>query len=151
MPEHFSKCEQDAWGGFLGIYAYMNRLIEADLQEHSRITHVEFEVLLRLSWEVNHRLRIQDLAAQSILTRSGISRVVERLEKAGLVKREGASEDKRGAYAVLTEEGIARFQKAAQAHIAFVRQNFLSLFSDQEMEQMAGFWKRVEENQKKSE
>ena len=143
----FSQVEQDAWGGFLGAYARINRLVEEDLQAHSRITHVEFEVLLRLSWEENHRLRIQDLAAQSLLTRSGVSRVVERLEKAGLVTREGASEDRRGAYAVLTEEGITRFQKAADAHIEFVRKNFLSLFSEQELKQMAKFWKRVEESQ----
>ena len=146
MPEHFSKCEQDAWGGFLGTYAYINRLIEADLQERSRITHVEFEVLLRLSWEPTHRLRIQDLAAQSILTRSGISRVVERLEKAGLVTREGASEDRRGAYAVLTEAGVERFRTAAQGHVAFVREHFLAHFSEQELEQMAGFWQRLEKS-----
>ncbi|NOT04226.1 MAG: MarR family transcriptional regulator [Anaerolineales bacterium] len=140
----FSQIEQDAWGGFLGAYAYINRIVEEDLQEHSRITHVEFEVLLRLSWEESHRLRIQDLAAQSILTRSGVSRVVERLEKAGLVKREEASEDRRGAYAVLTDEGAARFQKAAQAHMSFVRQKFLSLFNDEELKQMSGYWKRLE-------
>ena len=144
MPEHFSKCEQDAWGGFLGAYAYINRLIEADLQERSRITHVEFEVLLRLSWEPAHRLRIQDLAAQSLLTRSGISRVVERLEKAGLVTREEASEDRRGAYAVLTEAGVERFRTASNGHIDFVRKHFLAHFNEQELEQMAGFWKRLQ-------
>ncbi len=141
----FSQIEQDAWGGFLSAYARINRLIEEDLQSHSRITHVEFEVLLRLSWNATHRLRIQDLAAQSLLTRSGISRVVERLENAGLVMREEASEDRRGAYAILTEEGITRFQKAAQAHIAFVREHFLSLYNDEELKQMSVFWKRLEE------
>ncbi|MBI5824805.1 MAG: MarR family transcriptional regulator [Chloroflexi bacterium] len=147
----FSQLEQDAWGGFLGAYAKINRMIEEDLQAHSHITHVEFEILLRLSWEENHRLRIQDLAAQSILTRSGVSRVVERLEKAGLVKREGASEDRRGAYAVLTDEGAVRFQKASQAHIEFVRKNFLSLFNDEELNQMSGYWKRLEEQNPKNE
>jgi len=144
----FSKIEQDAWGGFLGTYARINHMIEEDLQSHSHITHVEFEVLLRLSWEKSHRLRIQDLAAQSILTRSGVSRMVERLEKAGLVKREEASEDRRGAYAVLTEQGAERFQSASQAHITFVRENFLGLFNDEELTQMSAFWKRVEENKK---
>ncbi|MCI0553768.1 MAG: MarR family transcriptional regulator [Anaerolineae bacterium] len=145
MADHFSECEQAAWGGFLGVYAYINRLIEADLREHSRITHVEFEVLLRLSWEPTHRMRIQDLAAQSILTRSGVSRVVERLEKAGLVTREEAAEDRRGAYAILTEAGMERFRAASEKHIAFVRERFLGRFSEQELEQMAGFWKRFRE------
>ncbi|MCI0549995.1 MAG: MarR family transcriptional regulator [Anaerolineae bacterium] len=143
MTEDFSPVERDAWGGFLKTYAYINRLIEADLQEHARITHVEFEVLLRLSWQENQRLRIQDLAAQSILTRSGLSRVVERLEKAGLVIREEACEDRRGAYAVLTEAGVERFRTASQAHMDFVRRNFLDLFNDEELKQMAAFWKRM--------
>ena len=145
MGDGFSEIEQNAWGGFLGTHARMNRMIEEDLQSHSQITHVEFEVLLRLSWNENHRVRIQDLAAESVITRSGVSRVVERLEKAGLVTREEASEDRRGAYAVLTEEGLARFQQAIKAHVAFVRENFLSHYNEQELEQMAGFWKRLQE------
>ena len=145
MGDGFSEIEQNAWGGFLGAHARMNRMIEEDLQSHSQITHVEFEVLLRLSWNENHRVRIQDLAAESVITRSGVSRVVERLEKAGLVIREEASEDRRGAYAVLTEKGLARFQQAIRAHVAFVRENFLSHYSEDELEQMGGFWKRLDE------
>ncbi|MBK8618222.1 MAG: MarR family transcriptional regulator [Anaerolineales bacterium] len=144
MGDGFSDIEQAAWGGFLGAYGRMNRMIEEDLQSHSHITHVEFEILLRLSWNENHRVRIQDLAAESVITRSGVSRVVERLEKAGLVTREEAPEDRRGAYAVLTKEGAARFEKAIKAHVAFVRENFLSKFSDKELNQMSAFWKRLE-------
>lgn len=141
----FSPIEQGAWGGFLSIYSRLNRLIEEDLQEHARISHAEFEILLRLSWHENHRLRIQDLAAQSILTRSGVSRVVERLEKVGLVIREEASEDRRGAYAVLTEAGKERFGIAADAHATFVRRHFLNLYTEAEQQQMGEFWKRAEQ------
>ncbi len=144
MSKHFNDLEQNAWGGFLSAYAKMNRIIEDDLQAHSHITHVEFEVLLRLSWSESHRMRIQDLAAQSLLTRSGVSRVVERLEKAGLVTREEAPEDRRGAYAVLTEAGAERFQTAAQKHTDCVRANFLGKFSKGELEAMGEFWKRLE-------
>ena len=145
MGDGFSEIERNAWGGFLSAYARINRIVEEDLQEHSRITHVEFEILLRLSWDENHRVRIQDLAAQSLLTRSGVSRVVERLEKAGLITREEASEDRRGAYAVLTDIGAERFRIASEKHMAFVRENFLTLFSEQELKQMAKFWKRMQE------
>lgn len=144
MDEAFTPLEQGAWGGLLGMYGRLVRRIEADLQEHSRISHVEFEVLLRLSWAEGHRLRIQDLAEQSVLTRSGVSRMVGRLEQAGLVTRENATEDRRGAYAVLTETGLEHFRRALQAHIVFVRRNFLEFFSDEELAQMAGFWRRVE-------
>jgi DNA-binding MarR family transcriptional regulator len=144
MEDGFNLLEQGAWGGLLGVYGRMMRMIDADMQNHSHITHVEFEVLLRLNWEPNQRLRIQDLAARSVLTRSGISRVVERLEKAGLATREAASEDRRGAYAILTEAGVLRFRNALQYHVAFVRANFISLFTDEELKQMGVFWQRVE-------
>ena len=147
MGPGFSKLQQKAWGGFLSTYTRLNRQIEEDLQEHGRISHVEFEILLRLFWEQNHRLRIQDLAAQSILTQSGTSRAIERLEKAGLVAREAACEDRRGAYAVMTEAGIDRFRLVMEKHVAFVQAHFLSYFTDPELGQMAGFWKRVEENE----
>ncbi len=148
MDNDFTKLEQDAWGGLLGMYGRMFHKIDDHLQEHFRITHIEFEVLLRLSWADDHRLRIQDLAARSVLTRSGMSRAVERLERAGFVTRVGASEDRRGAYAVLTEAGLSRFRAALAAHVAFVRRQYLNVFNDSELEQMASFWRRVEEWQK---
>lgn len=143
MAELFKPCEQAAWGGFLSAYARLNRIIEEDLQAHSRLTHVEFEVLLRLSWSETQRMRIQDLAAQSILTRSGVSRVVERLEKAGLVTREEAPEDRRGAYAVLTEAGAQRFQRAAALHAECVQTHFINKFSQEDLQKMTEFWQRL--------
>ena len=144
MDNDFSELEQAAWGGLLGVHGRMTRRIDADLQEHSGLSHVEFESLLRLSWAEGRRLRIQDLAARSVLTRSGISRVVERLEQAGLVARTGAKEDGRGAYAVLTAEGQSRLRSTLKRHVAFVRQLFLSVFSDDELKEMAAYWERVE-------
>lgn len=143
MTELFNRCEQAAWGGFLSAYARLNRIIEEDLQAHSNLTHVEFEVLLRLSWSEGKRMRIQDLAAESILTRSGVSRMVERLEKAGLVRREEAPEDRRGAYAVLTEAGAQRFQRAAQLHAECVQTHFINKFTQEDLQKMAEFWKRL--------
>ena len=143
----FSQLEREAWGGFLSTYALIYRIVEEDLQSHSQITHVEFEILLRLSWIENQRMRIQDLAAQSLLTRSGVSRAISRLEEVGLIAREEASEDRRGSYAMLTKEGAKRFQNAIQPHVVFVKENFLNLFSEQELKQMAKFWKRLQESQ----
>ena len=143
----FSQVEQEAWGGFLSAFAYINRIVEDDLQSHTQVTHVEFEILLRLSWAENQKMRIQDLAAQSILTRSGTSRAISRLEKAGLVMREEASEDRRGSYATLTKEGAKRFQNAIAPHVSFVKNHFLDLYSEQELKQMAKFWKRLQDAQ----
>jgi DNA-binding MarR family transcriptional regulator len=143
--DDFTPLEQAAWGGLLGMHARVFREIEADLAERAGISHAEFEVLLRLSWAEGRRLRQQDLAEHSILTRSGMSRVVERLEKAGLVKREEASEDRRGSYAVLTRQGASEFRKALRGHVALVRRVFLSQFSHAELGQLAGFWERLRE------
>lgn len=146
MPDHFTPLEQAAWGGFLLVHGRLMRGIDADLQARFRITHAEFEVLLRLSWAEGRRLRIQDLAAQSLLTRSGISRVVDRLVQAGWVARKGAVEDRRGAYAVLTSEGRARFPEILGEHVTLVRRQFLAHFSADELEQLAWFWQRIVES-----
>ena len=77
-------------GGFLSAYARLDRAIDADLLAHDGIRHVEFEVLLRLWRQPDRRLRIQELAAQSLLTRSGVSRLCDRLVRMGHLTREAA-------------------------------------------------------------
>ena len=72
-----------------------------------------------------------------------MSRAVERLERAGYLTREQASEDRRGSYASLTDDGRRRFKLVAAEHVAFVREHFLSLFTEKELRQMAGLWDRV--------
>ncbi len=143
--DDFTPLEGDAWGGLLGVHGRLMRLIEHDLAERCRISHVEFEVLLRLSWAEGRRMRIQDLAADSVLTRSGVSRVVERLERVGLVIRESAPEDRRGAYAILTDAGLAMLRTALAGHVALVRARFLDRFGPDELEQMATWWRRVDD------
>ena len=72
-PERFTELEGDAWGGLLGVHGRLMRLIERDLVERCGISHPEFEILLRLSWAHGQRARVLDLAAASVLTRSGTS------------------------------------------------------------------------------
>lgn len=144
MKEPFTKLERNAWGGFVRVQGVMFRWIEEDLRRYSGLTHAEFEVLLRLWRRSDKRARIQDLADASLLTRSGTSRLVTRLQQAGFVAREEAAEDGRGAYAILTPSGDARFQEAADRHIALVRREFLERFSEEELSMMAAFWARIE-------
>ena len=120
---------------------------KGDLRRDFGITHAEFEVLLRLSFSSEGRARIQDLATASLLTRSGTSRVVERLAHAGYVERLDAEEDGRGSYAVLTKAGRQHFQDAARQHVALVRRAFLRHYTPQELETRASFWKRLEPGQ----
>jgi len=144
-PEVFSELERAAWGGLIAIQGGLMRRVAEDLEQNSRLTHPEFEVLLRLSWRPDRRARIQDLAGQSHLTRSGMSRVVERLERKGLVTRSRAMEDGRGANAELTPAGADRLAGAARHHIAFVRRQFLSRFRDEELRTLAALLARANE------
>jgi DNA-binding MarR family transcriptional regulator len=143
MAELFTPLERAAWGGFIATQSRLFQRIEDDLRRRFGITHAEFEVLLRLSFARDGRARIQDLAAKSLLSRSGTSRAVERLARAGHVAREGAEEDGRGAYAVLTDEGRAHFFAAAKDHVALVRKEFLSHLTGEEMRSLAAIWRRI--------
>lgn len=146
LPAFFTSAEAAAWGGFLSTHGRLSKRLEENLRRTSGLSHPEYEVLLRLFRVDEGRLRIQSLAAKSILTHSGTSRLIDRLEGAGLVTRADAEEDGRGAYAVLTEKGRAHFIEAARQHTALVRELFLSRFSPDELKTMASFWARLDDN-----
>lgn len=143
MSELFTRLEREAWGGFVTTQSRLFQRIEDDLRRRFGITHAEFEVLLRLNLAPDGRARIQDLAGKSLLSRSGTSRAVDRLARAGHVERVDAEEDGRGAYAVLTKHGREHFMSAAREHVALVRREFLSHFTAAELEVLAGYFRRV--------
>lgn len=140
----FDEVERAAWGGIIAIHGRLMHEVEEDLRINSGLTHPEFEVLLRLYFAEDHRARIQDLAADSILTPSGMSRLVSRLEERDFVIRHRAEEDGRGAYAELTKRGQEAFATAADHHISFVRGSFLSKFTRDELRMMGAFWERLD-------
>ncbi len=142
--DYFTHTEAAAWGGFLSTHARLSKQLEDNLRRDAGLSHAEYEVLLRLYLADDGRLRIQDLAANSILTHSGTSRLVDRLEDVGLTERATAEDDKRGAYAVLTNKGRSLFEDAARQHTALVRDQFLRHFSAAELKTMASFWKLLE-------
>jgi DNA-binding MarR family transcriptional regulator len=92
-------------------------------------------------------MRISDLATASLLTSSGMSRLVDRLQRAGLVARERAPEDARGANATLTPAGQERLSAAAVSDNTVVREAFLSLYTQSELQQMGRFWARFLERE----
>lgn len=145
MCELFTETEAQAWGGLIVVQSRLFRLIEGELRRRHGLTHAEFEVLLRLEFSPGHRARLQDLGAASLLSPSGTTRAVDRLARAGHVVREGAEEDGRGAYAVLTEKGREHFRTAAREHVELVRREFLSRFTPDEQVVLAGFWARFDD------
>jgi DNA-binding MarR family transcriptional regulator len=88
-------------------------------------------------------MRMCDLASSVILSRSGLTRLVDRLERDGLLTRETCASDARGAFAKLTPQGRERLAGARATHLAGVRTMFLDHFAPEELEALAGYWERV--------
>lgn len=139
----FTEAERAAWGGFLRAFSTLDQAIDEDLRVRDGLRHTEFEVLLRLRVAPGHRLRVADLAKDSILTRSGTSRLVDRLSRAGLLAREPDPQDGRVLYAVLTDAGRDTFDKIRDRHVAFVRERFHSRLSDEELAVLGRVWVKL--------
>jgi DNA-binding MarR family transcriptional regulator len=139
----FAEVELAAWRGFLRAHAELVRELDAELEAAHGLPLSSYEVLARLAHASDRRLRMSTLADSVLLTSSGISRLVDRLARAGLVVRERCPSDARGLYAVLTERGLERWLAARATHRSGVRRRFLARFSDEELRVLAGFWQRL--------
>lgn len=132
-----------AWAGLLRTHAVLVRALDAELQREHRLTLSAFEVLLFLAGAPRARLRLSELAASVNLTQSGLTRLIDRMAAAELVRRAPAPDDGRGSFAVLTHGGVARLRAARATHIAGVRRLFLAHLSPVQLEQLATVWECV--------
>ena len=101
-----------AWRAFLYAHAAVMRELEAQLVAERGMTLAEYDALVQLASAPGARLRMSDLAARVLLSRSGVTRLVDRLERQGLVRRESCGSDARGAFAALTPAGVHRLREA---------------------------------------
>ena len=108
-----------AMGLFAETYAGLTNLFAAQFDEH-RLSPVEFEVLMRLARSPGRRLRMTDLAGQTSLSTSGVTRVVDRMDRDGLIRREACATDRRSSYAVITDTGLARLGEVLPGHLALI-------------------------------
>ena len=127
----------------LRVHAELVRQLDAELMAQHRLPLTSYEVLLNLADAPGRRLRMAELADSVLLSRSGTTRLCDRLEREGLVVREAASGDARGAYAVITDDGLERFRTARRTHLEGVRRMFLERFEDDELRLLAELWDRV--------
>ncbi|GAA0389818.1 hypothetical protein Acor_76690 [Acrocarpospora corrugata] len=97
------------------------------------LSDVDFETLIRLARSPRQSLRMSDLAAQTSLSTSGITRVVDRLEREGLVVREACATDRRASYAVITDAGNARLQQVLPQHLEDIELWFTGLLSSEQL------------------
>lgn len=124
-----------AFGLLSEVYAGLVAQLSAQLAEHG-ISLTEFEVLIRLARSSEHKLRMTDLAGQVALTTSGITRVVDRLEREGMVHRQACPNDRRGLWAVATPAALDRLTEALPGHLALLDREFTGRFSPGEQELM---------------
>lgn len=138
-----SEGELRAWRGLLRAHASLAKRLDAELERAHGLPLTSYEVLHHLEEAERGRMRMCDLAEQAQLSRSGLTRLVDRLERDGLLERCSCAHDARGAYACLTEQGSQRLSAARGTHLSVVREHFLSRFSERELSALADMWERI--------
>ncbi len=123
-----------AWRAFLFAQAAVLRELETDLLAEQHISLGEYDALVQLAIPDDRRLRMSELADRLVISRSGVTRLVDRLESQGLVARSQCTPDGRGAYAVLTQAGLERLRNAVPSHLRHVEKHFLSLIETHDLD-----------------
>jgi DNA-binding MarR family transcriptional regulator len=145
--EDASNClcdaELSAWRGLLRVHANVLRRLDAALEAAHGLQLTSYEVLTQLAEAPDHRMRMCDLAESVQLSRSGVSRLADRLERDGLLHRCACTADARGQYACLTPAGLELLEAARPTHLAGIRSCFLAQFEEDELKQLGEYWQRL--------
>jgi DNA-binding MarR family transcriptional regulator len=135
--------ELRAWRGLLRAHACLAKRLDAELDQAHGLPMTSYEVLHHLDEALGGRMRMRDLAEQAQLSRSGLTRLVDRLEREELLVRCSCEHDARGSYACLTERGRERLEDARVTQLAVVREHFFSRFSELELSVLADMCERI--------
>jgi DNA-binding MarR family transcriptional regulator len=127
----------EAWRSYLQSQRSILRELDADLVAGHGLTTRDYEALLYLAQAPDGKLPMSALAERTMLTRSGVTRLIDGLVTAGLIARDSCASDARVSYARLTDAGLAKLRDAGRTHIAGIRRLFLEHFGDEEIEQLA--------------
>lgn len=133
------------WRTVLRAHAQTIRELERELLAETGMALGWYDVLLQLAEAPERRLRMAELADRVLLSRSGLTRLIDRLQAEGLVRREPSPDDARGTYTVLTAAGFARLRAAAPVHLAGIRKYWLTHYSDEELRTIGELFGRVAE------
>jgi DNA-binding MarR family transcriptional regulator len=143
LSEDLAPAELAAWRGLLRVHASLAKLLDAELARAHDLPLSSYEVLITLQASPGKRSRMAELADRVLLSRSGMTRLVDRLEREGLLERDTCTSDGRGCFAVLTQAGEDLLARARPTHLEGVRERFLRHFSQDELSEMAAWWDRV--------
>ena len=141
--QSLSSRELAAWRGMLETHSTLIHRLDAELERDHGLPLTSYEVLMNLSDAEDGQLRMGELADRLLLSRSGITRLVDRLERQGLVERHRCSDDGRGFNAHLTPAGRTKIEAARPDHLAGVRRHFLSTLSAGEIDSLGSLWGRL--------
>jgi len=122
-----------AWRSFLTAHARLTRLLDEELRVEHGLSLAEYDALLQLAESPGQRLRMNRLADRVMLSRSGVTRLIDRLEADGLVERDACASDARGAEAVLTDDGLARLRAAARTHLRGIEAYFVGALAAEDL------------------
>jgi DNA-binding MarR family transcriptional regulator len=140
---NLSAVELGAWRGFLRVHAALVKALDAELSAEHDLPLSSYEVLITLATAPGRKRRMAELADSVLLSRSGMTRLVTRLEEKGLLERDTCTDDGRGCFAVLTDAGAELLEYARPTHLDGVRERFLTHFSDDDLRVLADYWERV--------
>lgn len=136
----------EAWRAFLEAHAHVIRLLEAELEAEKALPLTWYDVLVQLEEADDHRLRMTDLAERVLLSKSGLTRLVDRMCESGLVSRAPDDKDKRGRWVRLEPSGLARLHDAAPVHMRGVGAYFGGMLSEDEAAAVAAPLRRIAES-----
>ena len=122
----------DAWVSLLQAHATLLRRLESDLERETGLALADFDVLAQLA-RADGELRMTELAARALISRSGMTRRVARLVEEGLVRRADVNADRRGVVVALTDAGVARLAETAPVHARGISKLFVAQLDDQEL------------------
>lgn len=138
-----APAELAAWRGMLRVHAALVKALDAELLHAHDLPLISYEVLITLDAAPGRRRRMADVADSVLLSRSGTTRLVDRLVGKGLIAREECADDGRGSFAVLTDDGAELLEQARTTHLEGVRERFLRHFDEDELRVLAAAWERV--------
>jgi DNA-binding MarR family transcriptional regulator len=135
--------ERAAWSGFIRAHASIVKELDAELQAAHRLPLSSFDVLVQLSLAPESRMQMHELAEAVHISRSGLSRLVDRLERQGLIERHRGERDPRQVFACITEPGLERLAETTPTHLAGVRRRFLERLTRTQVSQLTVVWNQL--------
>ena len=143
MQQILDRTQLRAWRTFITTHAVIIDLIERELAEAKQLPLSSYDVLLALVEAPDRRLRMHELAQAVVLSRSGLTRLVDRLEQEGLLRRERTGSDRRATFAVLTLKGFRAFRHAWPIYAQGIMHHFVQHLTEQELSLLSQMLERV--------